>query len=294
LLVLVDEPPLVGGEGVPGLDVEVDRLFVQVVEQPPDVGVPSRSGLCVRASQTPEVGFDAPRVGLDPPVETPPGQLGHPLQDRGPHVELDLLGHAQVLVQELGQPVAAARPRLDGEDEATAVVALGPELDLTRLQVAVEGGKSEGGRRPGHHPHRPVPWPRHAHHELVADLHAVAGAGGLGEAGELPGRDPVGIGAHQRHQLLRRPLGIPDAGDVAPVEQGSHAIARGLHVLAGVRGQVGRGVVGQGAPELAAVERCGPPHVVPRGETDSEGPARRGEEASVKRRWAGQGSSRRL
>src|SRR5215211_9125593 len=65
---------------------------------------------------------DATGADLDAAVQAPPGELGDPLQHRGPHVQLDLLAHAQVLVEEVRQPVARARPRLDAELEQLVVL----------------------------------------------------------------------------------------------------------------------------------------------------------------------------
>jgi len=47
-------------------------------------------------------------------------------------VRLDLLGHAEPVIQQVSEPAAAARPRLDLELESplVAVVFDDPELDL--------------------------------------------------------------------------------------------------------------------------------------------------------------------
>ena len=52
-----------------------------------------------------------------PPARLPPESFDHALEERRPHVELDLLRYAQAVVQQLREPVAAARPRLDLELE---------------------------------------------------------------------------------------------------------------------------------------------------------------------------------
>src|SRR3954454_16378217 len=50
------------------------------------------------------------------------GELCHLLEHRGPHVQLDFLAHAQLLVEQVRESVAGPRPRLDGELEPLAVV----------------------------------------------------------------------------------------------------------------------------------------------------------------------------
>ncbi len=50
-------------------------------------------------------------------------------------MQLNLLGHSQLAVQHGGEGIAVASPSLDLEDQR-AVAALGPELDLSRLEVA--------------------------------------------------------------------------------------------------------------------------------------------------------------
>jgi hypothetical protein len=58
---------------------------------------------------------DAPGVDVDAGGEAAAGEGGHLLDHRRPHVQLDLLGHAQAVVHDVGEAVAAARPRLDAE-----------------------------------------------------------------------------------------------------------------------------------------------------------------------------------
>ena len=67
-----------------------------------------------------------------------------------PHVELDLLGQPQLVVQQSRQPVASPGPRLDLEVQGVAV-RLGAELDLACFQVT---GLPQGqlAARPEHAP----------------------------------------------------------------------------------------------------------------------------------------------
>src|SRR5918992_92882 len=83
-------------------------------------------------------------------------QRDHPLEERRPHVELDLLGHPKPVVQEVRQTVAAARPGLDPEPQPP-VLAVGAEDDLARLEVARQRGEAEAGGSALHHPHGAVP-----------------------------------------------------------------------------------------------------------------------------------------
>jgi len=49
-------------------------------------------------------------------------------------------------VHQVGEPVAAARPRFDPEPQL-AVLFIGVPLDLTRLEVTVQRREAEGGGR---------------------------------------------------------------------------------------------------------------------------------------------------
>src|SRR5919199_632415 len=102
---------------------------------PPGTGSPGGSpGSGWRsASSCQASSVDTTRADLDAAGEPPLGELRDPLEDRRPHVQLDLLAHAQVVVQEVGEPVARPRPRLDAE-----LPGRGAEADLPRLEVAVE------------------------------------------------------------------------------------------------------------------------------------------------------------
>src|SRR5689334_9117036 len=72
---------------------------------------------------------------LEPLDEAAAGEVDDPLEGRNPHVQLDLLAHPQVVVEQVGEAVAAARPALDLEDDLPVLLE-GPELDLARLEVA--------------------------------------------------------------------------------------------------------------------------------------------------------------
>src|SRR3954451_13613273 len=149
---------------------------------------------------------DTARADLDAAGEAPARQLGDALDDRRPHVQLDLLAHPQVLEQEVGEPVARARPRLDGELEQLGVARL--EADLAGLEMALERDEAERLRRLLDHAHRPVPRPRHAHDVLVADGHLTFLAAHLGEARELARGDQVEVAADLRDELPRAQVGL--------------------------------------------------------------------------------------
>src|SRR5215203_3551759 len=86
---------------------------------------PSRGG----SSRVAEL--DAAGVDVDAALEPSAGELRRALDDGGPHVQLDLLGHPQAVVHQIREPIAAACPRLDPEPEPVPVVARVP-LDLAR------------------------------------------------------------------------------------------------------------------------------------------------------------------
>src|SRR5215210_1137445 len=165
----------------------------------------------------------APRMDLEEAVAAAVGELDHLLEERCPHVELDLLGHTQVPVEEIGEAVAAARPRLDGEGEPVAL-ARGAELDLAGLEVPGERDEAEGARRDLDDAHRAVPRPRHAHYVLVADAQRAVLAADLVESRELARRRAVGVDGDPRHELLGQKgdlVGFADADPVGAVEEGS-------------------------------------------------------------------------
>src|SRR5215211_3581748 len=55
-------------------------------------------------------GVDAKSAG-----SLPAREVDHALEERRPHVKLNLLRYAQAVVQEFGEAIAAASPRLDVE-----------------------------------------------------------------------------------------------------------------------------------------------------------------------------------
>src|SRR5688572_5662123 len=95
--------------------------------------------------------YDLPRLDAEAAVAPSAGELHDPLEERRPHVELNLFRDAKPVVQQLGKPVTASRPRLDLEFEPLAV--RGAELDLTRLEVSGECHQAKGPRGGAGVPH---------------------------------------------------------------------------------------------------------------------------------------------
>src|SRR6185436_9074703 len=110
----------------------------QLRQPPADPTRPARRRAPVR-------GVDSPGLDVDAAGDPPAGEARNALEHRDPEVELDLLGEAQVRVEQVGESIAAPRPRLDLEHEELAAVAA--ELDLTRLEVPVERRQAERARR---------------------------------------------------------------------------------------------------------------------------------------------------
>src|SRR5215217_9414887 len=79
----------------------------------------------------------AARLDLDAAGDAPARGTHDALEQGRPHVQLDLLGHPHAVVEQVGETIAAARPRLDVEDEPIALAGRG-ELDLAGLEMAVE------------------------------------------------------------------------------------------------------------------------------------------------------------
>jgi hypothetical protein len=214
-------------------------------------------------------------------VAPAPGELHHTLEEGCPHVELDLLRHAQAVVEEVGQAVAAACPRLDPKQEPPVAGRLGAEADLTGLEVAVERYKAKAGGRPFDHAHRSVPGAGHAHHVVVAHAHLAGLPGELLEGGELGGRGAIRVAREHRHELLGRAGRVADRDLVATAVERAGAVTRPLQLVAvDAVGQRGRLVLIPRAPLLGATERRGAPHVAPRGERDSDRPAGGGGQAA--------------
>jgi hypothetical protein len=177
-------------------------------------------------------------------------------------VELHLLGDAQAVVQELGEPVAAPRPGLDLELELLPV--RGAELDLARLEMPGERHKPERARGGARHPHRAVPGTGHPDDELVVDLERARLAAQLLEGGELRRRRAVRVFHHPAHEILGRQVRALDPDAVAAMEVRAGPVRDPLDVLAvhAVR-QLGRRVQLPRSRHLAAVERRGAPEVAP-------------------------------
>src|ERR1700733_4747076 len=87
-------------------------------------------------------------------------KLHPPLEERDPHVGLDLLRHPQAVVEEIHQRTPAACPGLDLEYDLGLVRACS-ELNLPGLEVP--GERSEAERTSAHvdHPDGAVPRARH-------------------------------------------------------------------------------------------------------------------------------------
>ncbi len=136
------------------------RQFGQPAPRPPARGI--------RAVAAKMGGLDPARGDDDSAFHPASRELDYALEDRGPHVQLDLLGQPQVRVHEVREAVAAARPGLDREFES-AMVGARAELDLPGLEMTPQawpGGSFVG--LDGDHAHGPVPGPRHPNYVLVA------------------------------------------------------------------------------------------------------------------------------
>ena len=215
---------------------------------------------------------DLARLDPEPAVARAAGELHHAFEEGRPHVELHLLGDAEPVVEELGQPVAAPRPRFDLEVEPLAVRRA--KLDLPGLEMPRERDEAKRARRSARHPDGTVPGARHSHDELVVHPHRSRLAAELLEGGELARRRAVGILHQALHQLLRAQLGSGDPDPVAAVKVRARAVPWPLHVLSvHVVGQRRGRVFVPGPRPLVAMERGRPPEVAPGGEGDPHGPA---------------------
>src|SRR3954447_21268237 len=106
--------------------------------------------------------LDAPRLDVQGAVTPRARPADRALQDGRPHVELDLLGHAQLVVHHVRERVAGARPGFDLEDDY-AVLVTGAPFDLPGLDVAGERHEAKRRRRQVDHADRAVPGARHPH-----------------------------------------------------------------------------------------------------------------------------------
>lgn len=195
---------------------------MHLVQEPLGLRLAERPATAIRL-------VDAPGIDVNALRNPAPGPVDHAFKERGPHVQLHLFGHAHVLVEQLGQPVAAPGPGLDAEREA--VVLVRRELDLSCFQMALQSGQAERRRAHGHHPYGPVPGTGYAYRELVARLHSALASECLREASKLTGHRPVGIGAHERHELLGGEGGASDGDPVAAMEERAHAVLDQLNLV---------------------------------------------------------------
>src|SRR5215210_3133214 len=111
-----------------------------------DLSRSSSSARSARASSTGRSGVrrhlrHLPGVDAQPAGPAATRQVRYAFEDRGPHVELDLLREPEPVVHQLGEPVAAARPRLDLELDELSIG--GAELDLAGLEMAGERDQPE-------------------------------------------------------------------------------------------------------------------------------------------------------
>src|SRR3984885_12423433 len=162
----------------------------------------------------------------DAALRAPASQAGRADAEMRPHVELDLLGQPQLVVEQSRQPVAGPGPGLDLESQRVAV-GLGAELDLARFQVTVQRREPEARLVPADHADGPVPRARHADNELIALPHGALGAAGLPEHGHLRG-SLVEPGRYQVDQCRRGHAGPGDPHPVQAVQQRAHARVKRL------------------------------------------------------------------
>jgi hypothetical protein len=154
--------------------------------------------------------------------------------------------------------------------------ALGPEFDLSCLQVAVQGGEPEGGGVPVYHAHGPVPRPGHAHDELVTLLQAIFRAASLAEDRHF-GRSLIQLGCHHVDQRRRAYRAMDDPHGVRAMQQGSDTrfeplapVTTFTFLMHGVR------QVRLTARFFRAMKRGGPPQVAPADHRNSYRPAQDG------------------
>ncbi len=267
---LVDVPALL--RRVVTLGVEVQRAVGECGEhraRTPISRSAHRRAIVVRRV----IDLHTPREDRQRPVAVPLGERDDALEHRRPHVQLHLLGEAQVRVQEVRQPVAAARPRLDRELQRS-VAAASAELDLTGLEMARQRREAKRCRRPVDDAHRSVPRPRHPHDVLVADAHLALVALQLLKRRELRRRDRVEVARDARDQLVRRQGRGADPHPIQPMHERADAIVGGLQVLdVGPDGQLRHVVLGPRARPLPAIDRRQAPQVAPRRQCDADRPA---------------------
>jgi hypothetical protein len=226
-------------------------------------------------------GLHAAGQHVDPVADLPPGELRRRLAGADPHVELHLLGEAQVGVEDADELRARPGPRLDLEAERplaarpVAVTVGRPELDLARLEVAGQRGQAQAGVVAQHDPHRAVPGSGHLHDELVARSRERPGVGAWCDRRDLPGQQPGEVARDRRHQLPGvEPRAVDGDAETAP-EEWSVSGLRGLRPVVEQRVGDGRREVVVVAADLRAPDRHRFAHVAPRHHAHPDDPARR-------------------
>ena len=209
-----------------------------------------------------------------PPCGRPPARRGRADAEVRPHVELDLLGQPQPVVEQGRQPVAGPGPGLDLEVQGVAV-RLGAELDLARPpgdRPAWPAGSEVSSRRttrtgPSHGPGmrttnsspcRRAPWaPR------VLRNTAISGEAWFSLVGhQVDQRGGAHAGAGDPHRV-RAVQHRPDARVQRPGARRANAPLP----------YAGPGRSAARAGFLGAVQRRRPPHVAPADYRDPERPA---------------------
>ena len=232
------------------------------------------------------------RVDLDPAGEAPARGPRDPLDERGPHVQLDLLGHAQVVVEQVREAVAAAGPRLDLEAQPPSGAGSGAELDLARLEMAGERREAERARRDRRRRARGRPTARASARRTRRRRASPRPARDLLEDGELGRGDRVEVRARSaRSGPRRRRSALADArrrsggGRAGPTPSAAGWISSRLDPRAAA------GAGRRRAPPLvlAPVHRRRAPHVAPTRQRDADRPAGGGREAAGERRAARHG-----
>ena len=117
----------------------VPAVLGGVVLQPREIEVDSTRAAARRARSRAVRGQLVDATGLDEKraLARAARQPDHPLEEGCPHVQLDLLRHAQAVIEQVGQAIAAARPGLDLEHDPVAA-ALDAEGYLARLEMTLQ------------------------------------------------------------------------------------------------------------------------------------------------------------
>jgi len=112
------------------------------------------------------VDVDAASRDHDAALSSAARKVTDPFEHRRPHVQLDLLGEAQMGIQRVREAVSASCPRLDLEPQG-AVVRASSELDLPGLQMPGERRQPKRDRGGGEDADGAVPGAGHPHEVLV-------------------------------------------------------------------------------------------------------------------------------